>query len=242
MRCESADFIGASSVSGCNKAGYRNAAHLVRQNTKIPLQTGGVHIEMMEERGVAVDHSSINRWSIRFLPILERVFRQHKRPVGTSWRMDETYIKVKDVWKYLYRAVDKEGKTIDFLLTAKRDKAAAMRFFDKAMQANGIPEKVTMDKSGANKAAIDQINESMEVPMFIQQVKYLNNIIEQDHRAVKRITKPMLGFKSFKAAKSVLAGIELMHMIRKGQLMFGGTGEMSFADQFYALAGQIRSV
>jgi len=106
-----------------------------------------------------------------------------------------TYIKVKGVWKYLYRAVDKEGKTIAFLLTAKRDKAAAMRFFDKAMQANGTPEKVTMDMSGSNKAATDQINESMEVPMIIRQVKYLNNIVEQDHRAVKRITKPMLGFK-----------------------------------------------
>ena len=111
------------------------------------------HIEeMMEERGVCVDHSSINRWSIRLLPILENVFRQHKRQVGTSWRMDEAYIKVEGVWKYLYRAVDNEGKKIDFLLTAKRDKAAAMGFFDKAMQDNGIPEKVTMDKSGANKS------------------------------------------------------------------------------------------
>ncbi len=175
--------------------------------------------------------------------MLEKVFRQHKRQVSTSWRMDETYIRVKGVWKYLYRAVDKEGKTIDFLLTAKRDKAAAMRFFDKAMQANGIPEKVTKDKSGANKSAIDEINDAMDVPMLIRQVKYLNNIVERDHRAVKRITKPMLGgFKSFHAAKSILAGIELMHMIRKGQLMFSGTEDMSFADQFYFLAGQIRSV
>jgi len=201
------------------------------------------HIEeIMGERGVTVDHSSINRWSIRFLPMLEKVFRHHKRQVGTSWRMDETYIKVKGVWKYLYRAVDKEGKTIDFLLTAERDKAVAMRFFDKAMLANAIPEKVTMDKSGANKAAIDQINESMEVTMIVRQVKYLNNIVEQDHRAVKRITKPMLGFKSFNAAKSVLAGIELMHMIRKGQSHFTDSEEMSFADQFYALAREIRSV
>jgi putative transposase len=156
--------------------------------------------------------------------------------------MGETYIKVKGAWKYLYRAVDKEGKTIDFLLTEKRDKSAAMRFLDRAMLPNGIPEKITMDKSGANKAAIDQINESMEVPMIIRQVKYLNNIVEQDHRAVKRITKAMLSFKSFNATKSVLAGIELMHMIRKCQLMFGGTEEISFADQFYALAGEIRSV
>ena len=118
--------------------------------------------EMMEERGVFVDHSSINRWAIRFLPLLEKVFRKHKHPVGGSWRMDETYIKVKGVWKHLYREVGKEGKTVDFLLAARRDKAAAMRFFDKAMQANNVPEKVTMDKSGANKAAIDGINAGRE--------------------------------------------------------------------------------
>ena len=191
--------------------------------------------EMMEERGVSVDHSTVSRWAIRFLPLLEKIFRKYKRPVGGSWRMDETYIKVKGTWKYLYRAVDRDGKTIDFLLTAKRDKAAAKRFFDKAMQANGVPEKVTMDKSGANKAAIDEINASREIPMVVRQVKYLNNIVEQDHRAVKRMTKPMLGFKSFQSAKNILAGIELMHMIRKGQMMMERTDKMSFAEQFYAL-------
>jgi putative transposase len=133
--------------------------------------------EMMEERGVSVDHSTVSRWAIRFLPLLEKIFRKYKRPVGGSWRMDETYIKVKGVWKYFYRAVDRDGKTIDFLLTAKRDKAAAKRFFDKAMQANGVPEKVTMDKSGANKAAIDEINASRDIPMVVRQVKYLNNTI-----------------------------------------------------------------
>jgi putative transposase len=193
------------------------------------------HIEeMMEERGVFVDHSSINRWAIRFLPLLEKAFRKHKRPVGGSWRMDETYIKVKGVWKYLYRAVDKEGKTVDFLLTAKRDKAAAKRFFEKAMRHNGDPEKVTMDKSGANKAAIDGINQDRELPIVVCQIKYLNNIVEQDHRAIKRVTKPMLNFKSFRSARNVLAGIELMHMIRKGQMK---ENQMSFAEQFYALAG-----
>lgn len=198
--------------------------------------------EMMQERGVFVDHSSINRWAIRFLPLLEKVFRKHKRQVGGSWRMDETYIKVKGAWKYLYRAVDKEGKTVDFLLTARRDKAAAMRFFDKAMKASGVPEKVTMDKSGANKAAMDEINGRGETPVIVRQVKYLNNIVEQDHRAIKRVTKPMLNFKSFRAAKNVLAGIELMHMIRKGQLMMEGYNERSFANQFYALAGKTRPV
>ena len=100
--------------------------------------------EMMDERGVSVDHSSINRWAIRFLPFIEKVFRKHKRPVGGSWRMDKTYIKVKGVWKYLYRAVDKDGKTVDFLLTAKRDMAAAGRFIDKAMRTNGDPENIAM--------------------------------------------------------------------------------------------------
>ena len=192
--------------------------------------------EMMEERGVTVDHSTVSRWAIRFLPLLEKTFRKYKHPVGGSWRMDEIYIKVKGVWKYLYRAVDRDGKTIDFLLTAKRDKAAAKRFFDKAMQANGVPEKVTMDKIGANKAAIDEINANREKPMVVRQVKYLNNIVEQDHRAVKRMTKPMLGFKSFQSAKNILAGIELMHMIRKGQMMMEGADKMSYAEQFYALS------
>ena len=154
--------------------------------------------------------------------------------------MDETSIKIKGAWKYLFRAVDKEGKTIDFLLTAKRDKTAAMRFFDKAMQDNGMPEKVTMDKSGANKSAIDQIIGDKEISIVVRQVKYLNNIVEQDHRAIKRVTRPMLGFQSFRAAKNILAGIELIHMIRKGQLNIEGGDMMSFADRFYALAGQIR--
>jgi len=194
------------------------------------------HIEeMMQERSVFVDHSSINRWAVRILPLLEKAFRKHKRPVGGSWRMDETYIKVKGVWKYLYRAVDKEGKTVDFLLTAKRDKAAANRFFKKAMRHNGDPEKVTMDKSGANKAAIDGINDDRELPIEVRQIKYLNNIVEQDHRAIKRVTKPMLNFKSFCSARNVLAGIELMHMISKGQM--AEENQMSFAEQFYALAG-----
>ena len=158
--------------------------------------------EMMQERGVFIDHSSINRWAIRFLPLLEKAFRRHKRPVSMSWRTDETYIKVKGDWKYLYRAVDKQGKTVDFLLTAKRGKAAALRFFDKAMQASGVPEKITMDKSGPNKAAMDEINARGETLIIVRQVKYLNNIVKQDHRAVKRVTKPVLNFKSFQVISS----------------------------------------
>ena len=136
--------------------------------------------------------------------------------------------------------MDKAGKTVDFLLTAKRDKAAANRFFDMTMRENGAPEKVTMDKSGANKAATDDINDGLENSIVVRQVKYLNNIVEQDHRAIKRVTRPMLGFKSFRSARNILAGIELMHMIRKGQCAIDGVTTLSFADQFYALAGQVR--
>lgn len=106
--------------------------------------------EMMQERGVVVDHSSINRWAIRFLPLLEKSFRKYKHAVGASWRMNKTYIKVNGTWKHLYRAVDKQGQTIDFLLTAWRHAAAARRFFEKAMRHNLVPDKVTIDKSGAN--------------------------------------------------------------------------------------------
>ena len=115
------------------------------------------------------------------------MFRNHKRQVGSSWRTDETYILIQGAWKYLYRAVDKAGHTVDFRLTAQRDQAAATRFFNKAMGNNFSPEKVTMDKSGANKAAIDDIIENKEVPIIVRQTKYLNNIVEQDHRAIKRI-------------------------------------------------------
>ena len=110
--------------------------------------------EMMTERGVSVDHSTINRWVLRYTPMIEAEFRKRKKPVGSSWRMDETYIKVRGEWKYLYRAVDKMADTVDFLLTAKRDAAAAFRFLRKAMSANGTPEKINVDKSGSNKAAI----------------------------------------------------------------------------------------
>jgi transposase-like protein len=201
------------------------------------------HIEeMMHERGVFVDHSTVHRWAIKMLPVLVAVFRRRKHPVGPSWRMDETYIKVSGQWKYLYRAVDRAGDTVDFLLTAKRDRAAARRFLEQAINLHDVPEKITIDKSGANTAAIESVKADACVDIVLRQSKYLNNIVEQDHRAIKRITKPMLNFKSFRAAKNVLAGIELMHMIRKAQLLLEGCIELSFADQFYALAGKIRLV
>ena len=176
--------------------------------------------EMMAERGITVDHSTLHRWVIRLVPLLDKAFRRHKRSVGRRWRMDETYIKVRGKWKYLYRAVDTGGQTIDFLLTAKRDAAAALRFFRKAICHHGIPEVVTIDKSGANTAALATLNAGKpdEKTITIRQSKYLNNMVEQDHRNIKRRTRPMLGLKSFRRAQTILAGIELVHMINKGQL------------------------
>ena len=190
--------------------------------------------EMMQERGVEVDHSTLNRWVVKYVPLLDKQFRARKRPVGSSWRMDETYMRIKGVWKYLYRAVDKAGATVDFLLTAKRDRKAALRFLRQAIGQNGVPEKITIDKSGANTAAIESYNTDYEAGIEIRQVKYLNNIVEQDHRAVKRLARPMLGFKSFRSARVTLTGIELMHMIRKGQLRT--EGKLRPAQAFYSLA------
>ena len=190
--------------------------------------------EMMAERGVDVDHSSLNRWVLKYTPLVEVAFRHRKHPVGTSWRLDETYVSVKGQWKYLYRAVDKAGRTIDFLLTAKRDRRAAGRFLRQAIDQSGVPAKINIDKSGANTAAIEAYRAENGVDIELRRVKYLNNVIEQDHRAIKRRTRPMLGFKSFCSAAITLAGIEIMHMIRKGQLI--GKGTLTPAEQFYSLA------
>jgi transposase-like protein len=191
--------------------------------------------EMMAERGIAVDHSTVHRWAIKLLPVLEKAFRRCKRAVGKSWRMDEIYVKVRGEWRYLYRAVDKEGNTVDFLLRARRNKAAAQRYFEKSIRQNGVPETVTIDKSGANLAALHAVNAERDTPIKIRQVKYLNNVVEQDHRAIKRITRPMLGFKDFRCARIILSGIEVMHMIRKGQMKTENGTHPSAAEQFYSM-------
>jgi putative transposase len=193
--------------------------------------------ELMEERGVPIDHATIQRWVVKYSPQLEEAFHRRKRPVWVSWRMDETYIQVKGQWRYLYRAVDKTGQTIDFLLTEARDEQAAKRFLTKAIRRHGVPEKITIDGSAANEAAIKRYNEEHGTTIEIRQIKYLNNLVEQDHRGVKRITRPMLGFKSFDAAQATLVGIELMHMIKKRQLAVEeGNEGLTAAEQFYALA------
>ncbi len=199
----------------------------------------------MLERGVNVDHSTLNCWVVNYAPLLEEAFRKnHKKKINSSWRMDETYIKIKGVWHYLYRAVDKFGDTVDFMLSENRDKPAAKAFFEKAIGLHGLPEKVTLDKSGANKAGIDAINLQLILcflcglalmQIAVRQIKYLNNIIEQDHRSIKKITNPMMGFKAFYAAEATLAGIELHYMLKKGQHV--NAANQSIFEQFYALAG-----
>ena len=170
----------------------------------------------MAERGVFVDHATIHRWALKIVPALVKVFRGRTRPVGKSWRMDETYTKVRGEWKYLYRAVDRDGDTVDILLAAHRELAAASRFLECAIDRYGEPEKITIDKSGANTAAIDSYNVEHEADIEMRQCKNLNNIVEQDHRAIKRVVRPMLGFKSTRCAKILLTAIETMHMIHKG--------------------------
>jgi transposase-like protein len=208
----------------------------VRWYVAYPLSTRHVE-ELMAERGVDVDHSTINRWTIKYSPLLEEAFHRRKRPVWVSWRMDETYVKVKGQWRSLYRALDKHGQTIDFLLTEHRDTEAALRFLKKAIRRNGVPETITIDGSDANEAAIKRYNAAHGTHIAIRQVKYLNNIVEQDHRGIKRIPRPMLGFKAFDAAQATLVGIELMHMIKKRQLVIEeGNKGLTAAELFYSLA------
>jgi putative transposase len=192
--------------------------------------------EMMSIRGANVDHSTLQRWVKRFTKLIDKKVRTRKKPVNGSWRMDETYIKLNGKWVYLYRAVDKYGQTIDFLLRAKRDSIAAKAFFTKAFKQHGTPEKVTVDKSGSNKSALDSCNRDLgeNNKMEIRQVKYLNNIVEQDHRFIKKRTRPTLGFKNFHSAAATITGIENIRMIQKGQI-FGFDSTRSVFHNFCAL-------
>lgn len=186
--------------------------------------------EIASIRGAAIDHATLQRWLIRFVPLIDNEVRKRKRPVGSSWRMDETYIKINGKWVYLYRAVDSYGNTIEFLLRKYRDAVAAKAFFRKAFKNNGIPGSVTIDKSGSNTCALNSFNEKQpeEQKIEIRQNKYLNNIIEQDHRFIKKRTKPMLGFKSFRSAKITIAGIENIRIIQKGQIIRSNNNASTF--------------
>jgi transposase-like protein len=163
--------------------------------------------------------SRINQHYQCFVPVFEKMWKKYARPVGSSWRVDETYIKVKGQWRYLYRAVDKQGQTVDFLLSENRDQAAAVRFFKKAIGNNEVPEKITLDGSQASHQAVAELKTEGVLPAqtLVRTSKYLNNMIEQDHRRVKQRCYPMLGFKIFGNAEVTLSGIEVANKIKKGQ-------------------------
>lgn len=195
--------------------------------------------EILAERGVVVDHATLNRWIIKYSPLLAIQAHAAKRRTNHSWRMDETYVRVKGSWKYLYRAVDKYGNTLDFMLSERRNTAAAKKFFANALASNGIPKKIVIDKSGANKAGIREVNRifrRLGCPVSVQAVqsKYLNNLVEQDHRFIKRRIRNMGGFGSFSGASATLAGIEVANMIRKLQF---ANPKLSGFRQFVEIAG-----
>ncbi|MEH6949375.1 IS6 family transposase [Bacillus sp. JJ634] len=176
-------------------------------------------VEIMEERGLSIAHTTIMRWVHQYGPELDKRVRRHFKKTNDSWRVDETYIKVEGQWMYLYRAVDSEGHTIDFYLSESRDKQAAKRFFKKALAFSHVskPRVITVDKNPAYPVAIEELKEEKQVPKDTQ-IKYLNNIVEQDHRFIKKRVRPMLGFKSIETAAFILSGVEAMHMIKKEQI------------------------
>jgi transposase, IS6 family len=178
--------------------------------------------EMMQERGLSVDHTTIFRWVQRYAPELEKRCRPHLRSTNDSYRVDETYVKIKGKWYYLYRAVDSTGQTIDFMLSAKRDARAAKRFFRKMLKApkHQSPRVINVDQSNAYPPAVEELKKEGVLPVTSQlrQCKYLNNIVEQDHGFIKRRVNPGLGFSGFNTARRTIKGYEAMNMIRKGQI------------------------
>ncbi len=182
--------------------------------------------EILAERGVEVDNATLNRWVAKYSPLIASTARRRKAQADRSWRMDETYIKVKGEWVYPYRAVDKLGKTLDFMLSKWRNKTAATKFLARALEANGLPRKIVIDRSGANTAGINAINRMLRyfdcpIPIEMVRIKYPNNMVQQDHRTIKKRIRPMLGFKSFASGSATLEGIEVANMIRKGQMKPG---------------------
>jgi len=219
--------------------------------------------EMMAERGLRVDHTTIYRWVQRYAPELEKRCRPHLKACNDSWKVDETYIKIKKIWMYLYRAIDSEGNTLEFLLSPARDAEAAKRFFVKALQSTACsvspaptieeqvaqpaasaeppeslsaPRVINVDKNAAYPKAIADLKAAGILPESVElrQVKYLNNLIEQDHRFIKRLVKPGMGFFSFETAGRTLQGYEVMNMIRKGQVRGVGKGDISEQVTFVA--------
>ena len=198
---------------------------------------------MLRDRGVEVAHTTLFRWIQAYAPELEKRIRPHLRRSGGSWRVDETYIRVKGRWTYLYRAVDSRGQTIDFLLSARRDAAAAKRFFREALGRphTANPRTITVDKNPAYPRAVAEMKRDGELGRFsrLRQSKFLNNVVEQDHRRVKRLVRPGLGFGGFHTARRTLAGYEAMAMVRKGQVRKIGGRDMRAQAGFVAELFQI---
>ncbi len=200
--------------------------------------------EMMLERGLSVDHTTIYRWVQAYAPEMDKRCRPHLKPTNGSWRVDKTYIKINGEWKYLYRAVDSEGNTLDFMLSAKRNTQAAVRFFRIALQAvhTQVPRVINVDRNAAYPKALAQLKADDTLPESceLRPVKYLNNILEQDHRAIKRLVNPGLGFKSFNTARRTLKGYEAMNIIRKGQIQGIEKGnikaQIEFVSQIFGVA------
>jgi len=178
--------------------------------------------EIMLERGLHIDHSTIYRWVQHYAPELDRRCRPHVKGTTDFWRVDETYIKVKKEWVYLYRAVDSRGNTLEFFLSPTRDAGAAKRFFLKMLAASHTsePRVINVDKNAAYPKAFNELKAEGRIPQSceLRPVKYLNNLIEQDHRFIKQLTKPGLGFFSLETAWRTIRGFEIMNMMRKGQL------------------------
>jgi putative transposase len=201
--------------------------------------------EMMGERGISVDHATVHRWVVRYSSELLERFNQRKRAITGKWHIDETYIKVRGQWRYLYRAIDSNGDTVEFWFSERRNLAAAKRFLSRAMKRHGRPERIVIDGSQTNREAIlscdvtDRLQDRSRrkhKPIRILQSAYLNNRIEQDHRAIKRRVRPMMGFKSMTSARVILGGIEMVHMMRKGQAKYACAQQLSLAEQFERLA------
>jgi len=192
----------------------------VRWYLKYPLSYRNL-VEIMAERGLSVSHTTIMRWVQQYSSIINRRVRKYLHPTNDSWRVDETYIRIKGKWCYLYRAVDSKGVTIDFWISENRDKKSADKFFKKALRSshNQIPRVITTDKYYTYEVLINELIYSSDLSCRTQhrQIQYLNNIVEQDHRFIKKIINPMLGFKNFKSACSVISGIEIFHMLKKNQ-------------------------
>jgi putative transposase len=195
------------------------------------------HIEeMMAERGAFADHAAIHRLSLKMAPASVNAFCRGKRPMGESWHIDKAYIKIRDRSTSLHRAVDRDGDTAAFLLPARRDKATARHFLTCAIDRHGKPETITIDKSSTSTAATESYDGDPGADSRIRHRKYLNNIVERGHRAIKRIIRPTLGFKSIYCTRPLLAGIKTMHMIRKRQPAFPDGRAASATTAFYSLA------